>query len=271
MCPSKNKGVNRRDVICLIVGGVIVGIAVVLFIILGVVFTKSKAENSQTNSTYDYVRLPADLEPILYRVHLSPNLNTLAVSGSVVITIKVTSATNRIILHAKDMTISSPSIKVNEELGAVKSTYFIEEHDFLVIEVDNLQASDNLELSLDFNYTLRDDLVGFYLSSYKTTSGDTVRLATTQFEPTDARTAFPCFDEPAMKANFSITITHPKEYMAVSNMPVKSQTTKRQSPISTVTTEFETSYRMSSYLIAFIVSDFQCTDTSTVNNHIEVL
>ena len=242
-----------------------------LFIVLAVVFTEPKG-NKGGNSQYSNVRLPADLEPILYRVHLSPDLNTLAVNGSVTISIKALSGTNQIVLHAKDMSVSSSSVSINGELGSVKGTYFVEEHDFLVVEINNdLQASDNIELSLEFNYTLRDDLVGFYLSSYKSTEGDTVRLATTQFEPTDARRAFPCFDEPAMKANFSITITHPKELMAVSNMPIKKQTKRESSSAETMTTEFETSYRMSSYLIAFIVSDFKCSEESTVNNHIKVI
>ena len=268
MCPSKDK-ITRRDVICLIIGAAIVAVAVVLFIVLAVVLQRNNGGSSPSSQTNDSVRLPTDLVPLLYRVHLSPDLDSLAVVGSVAISIDVVSGTDRIVLHAKDMTISSTSLTINGDLSSVKSTYFVEEHDFLVVIVNDLQAEDKLELSLDFNYTLRDDLVGFYLSSYVSSNGETVRLATTQFEPTDARRAFPCFDEPAMKSNFSITITHPADFSATSNMPVK-KLTKRQSTPGTVTTEFETSYRMSTYLIAFVVSDFECSNPSTVKNHIEV-
>ena len=258
---------NRRDVICLIIGAVIVGVAIVIFVILGV--TLHSGGRSKSKEAYNDVRLPSDLKPELYTIHLTPDLNTLVVFGSVVMNIKTQSNTDRIILHAKDMNVTSATLEINDEVASVRNTYFYTDHDFFVIEVDELKTGDLAKLSLDFNYTLRDDLVGFYLSSYKRSNGETVRLATTQFEPTDARRAFPCFDEPAMKANFSIKITHRQEYTAVSNMPVKSKA-KRQSPAEMVTTEFETSYTMSTYLVAFVVSDFQCSDPSTVNSHIEV-
>ena len=265
LCPPK---IRKRDAICLAVGAAIIVGAIILFIIIGVVFQGGNNGNPQPN-TYSSVRLPTDLEPLLYHIHLTPDLDTLAVTGTANIMIKTLSATNKVVLHSKDMTISSTSLKINDDVSSIKSTYFVEEHDFFIVEVNSLQAGDNIELSLEFNYTLRDDLVGFYLSTYKAANGDTVRLATTQFEPTDARTAFPCFDEPAMKSNFSITITHSEEYTATSNMPVK-KSTKRRSSDNLVTTEFETSYHMSTYLIALIVSDFSCSDPSTINNHIEV-
>ena len=238
-------------------------------IALGVSLQSNSGESEPVPD--DEIRLPTDLEPLLYHIHLTPDLDTLAVTGTANIMIKTLSATNKVVLHSKDMTISSTSLKINNDVSSIKSTYFQEEKDFLVIENDGIfKVGDNIELSLEFNYTLRDDLVGFYLSTYRAANGDTVRLASTQFESTDARTAFPCFDEPAMKSNFSITITHSNEYTATSNMPVK-KSTKQHSSENLVTTEFETSYRMSTYLIAFVVSDFKCTDPpSTVNDRIEV-
>ena len=266
LCPPK---IRKRDAICLAIGAAIIVGAIILFIIFGVVFQRRNNGNPLPN-TYSSVRLPTDLEPLLYHIHLTPDLDTLAVTGTATIMIKTLSATNKVVLHSKDMTISSTSLKINDDVSSIKSTYFVEEHDFLVVESDSkFKAGDNIELSLEFNYTLRDDLVGFYLSTYKAENGDTVRLASTQFEATDARRAFPCFDEPAMKSNFSITITHSDEYTATSNMPAKISTNRRSSE-DLVTTEFETSYRMSTYLIAFVVSDFSCSDPSTINDHIKV-
>ena len=86
------------------------------------------------------------------------------------------------------------------------------------------------------------------------------RLATTKFEPTDARKALPCFDEPAMKATFSTVIVHDKDYKALSNMPVVKKQTLANGRIES---HFKKSVPMSTYLLAFIVCDFKYTNATT--------
>lgn len=86
------------------------------------------------------------------------------------------------------------------------------------------------------------------------------RLATTKFEPTDARKALPCFDEPAMKATFSTVIVHDKDYKALSNMPVVKKQTLSNGRIES---HFKKSVPMSTYLLAFIVCDFKFTNATT--------
>ena len=79
-------------------------------------------------------------------------------------------------------------------------------------------------------------------------------MATTQFEATDARAAFPCFDEPEFKSKFIVTLVHEKEYKALSNMPVEREVTRPDDGF--VESHFEESLKMSTYLLAFIVCDF---------------
>ena len=117
------------------------------------------------------------------------------------------------------------------------------------------------QLRIGFRANLTNNLAGLYYSTYQDARGSH-RIATTQFEPTDARRAFPCFDEPAMKANFSIAITAPNAApVTLSNMPV--QQTQYNVSVGASTdwyrSQFVTTPRMSSYLICMIVCDFNST------------
>lgn len=86
-------------------------------------------------------------------------------------------------------------------------------------------------------------------------------MATTQFEATDARAAFPCFDEPEFKSQFIVTLVHEKEYKALSNMPVERVIVREDDGF--VESHFRESVKMSTYLLAFIVCDFAYKESHT--------
>ena len=107
-------------------------------------------------------------------------------------------------------------------------------------------------------------MVGFYRSSYKDKDGSTKYLATTQMEPTDARRAFPCFDEPALKAKFTITLIADKHLTCLSNMDVASEKdvdSKYGKGKRAVT--FNETPLMSTYLLAFVIGELNVIETNT--------
>ena len=107
---------------------------------------------------------------------------------------------------------SSPEIHYNEDTQTTK-----------ILFNETIPGGSKATLTQTFAGTLNDNMAGFYRSSYKGKDGSTKYLATTQMEPTDARRAFPCFDEPALKSQFTITLIANKELTCLSNMDVVSE------------------------------------------------
>ncbi|XP_028894176.1 glutamyl aminopeptidase isoform X3 [Zeugodacus cucurbitae] len=213
-------------------------------------------------------RLPTDIKPVKYRLYWHPKYETNFCEGTVTIQIEVYVPTNLIVLHAKDLEIGSITIlNVMAYMRIrVKSFTLRPERELLIIELEELlRMSTPYVVNIDFTCKLT-GLNGMYSSVYKDEKNAERWIATTKFEPTYARTAFPCFDEPALKASFIITVVRPTDggYHALSNMPVESEVVNGN--ITEVT--FEQSVPMSTYLACIIVSDF-ASQSKTVNGTLE--
>ncbi|KAK3929337.1 Aminopeptidase N [Frankliniella fusca] len=211
----------------------------------------------------DPYRLPSSLIPLVYQVELTPDFNSFTFQGSALIIVNCVEDTYKIVLHAKELDFDSTEFYIVDDrnayfpigdISSVKSWTLDKVHDFLTIELNMLLTKGN-RYRFIFAYTgkLNDDLDGFYRSSYKTADGETRWLATTQFEETGARRAFPCWDEPSFKARFYIIIDHDQTRSAVSNMPIVSS---QLQDTGLIQVQFDGTLPISTYLVAFIVSDF---------------
>jgi aminopeptidase 2 len=198
------------------------------------------------------VLLPTTATPSHYSVHLTPDMEAFTFSGEETVSLIINEGgISEIQLHALDITIASASFHTasGANIASTGITYQKEKLQTATIAFSESLPAGPGELKLAFQGELNDKMCGFYRSTYEVDGVKKV-MATTQFEATDARRAFPCWDEPAQKATFAFTLTVPKHMTAVSNMPVRSEVAAGP---DTQTVAFETSVKMSSYLGAFVV------------------
>ncbi|XP_071388973.1 endoplasmic reticulum aminopeptidase 1b [Centroberyx affinis] len=209
---------------------------------------------------WDRMRLPKTVSPLHYDLTIHPNLTTLDFTGVAHIHLEVHEDTSTVVLHTKEMQISKVLLLAPEGARPLRFLEYPPFHQLALLSDTVLTKGRKYEVQLEFAANLSDSFHGFYKSSYRTSSGETRVLASTQFEATSARAAFPCFDEPAFKANFTIRITREPRHIAISNMP-KVKTVEL--PGGLLEDHFDTTVKMSTYLVAFIVSDFLSVSKTT--------
>ncbi|XP_031633026.1 aminopeptidase N-like [Contarinia nasturtii] len=206
-------------------------------------------------------RLPNNTKPETYDITITTRIDEglFDFDGKVAIQIVALESTNSITLHYRQLTITSQSLrKVDDNSMIALDDYKYDKTTELLTFPTKTQLEKDKKyiLTIEYKGELRTDRAGFYRASYVDAIGQEIFFATTQFESTDARHAFPCFDEPALKAQFTIHINHGTKYNAISNMPVKSSNDVNGRRI----TDFETTPLVSTYLIAFVVSKFKYTE-----------
>ncbi|KAK7584253.1 hypothetical protein V9T40_005216 [Parthenolecanium corni] len=212
--------------------------------------------------------LPKNLKPVKYALTLITFLekDNLNFSGDITIEMNCVTETDQIVLHAKDLTIGPPDVLVKmvtadkgEADLKVASHGYGKENDFYIIKMGvKLVPRVVYRVYIKFKGDLSESLNGYYYVSYE--EGELTKYTTsTWFEPIGARSAFPCMDEPALKATFTISMGHAPNLIAVSNMPkADSQTLAIDGRTdSWVLDIFEESKLMSTYLVAFTLGEYE--------------
>ncbi|XP_048758250.1 puromycin-sensitive aminopeptidase-like isoform X2 [Ostrea edulis] len=170
---------------------------------------------------------------------------------------QILSSTTNITLNSEEIEIQSACFKAADagDQSINAEVKYEPENATVVLSFPSSLQPGNGQLSIDFTGQLNDKMKGFYRSKYLSPSGEEMYAAVTQFEATDARRAFPCWDEPAVKATFDVTLVVPKNRVALSNMPVKSENDLPEDSAWKVVT-YERTPIMSTYLLAFVVGEY---------------
>ncbi len=207
------------------------------------------------------VRLSRDVLPTRYEIKLKPDLEAFVFEGQESIHLTLKKPQRSITLHADELEIESAEALVGTASHNAQKISYDKTAETATFDFAKTLPKGKLQLKIIFRGILNDKMRGFYRSSFEH-AGKTHHIATTQFESTDARKAIPCFDEPDMKAVFDVTLIVPKEMTAISNtLPV--DTAKHGGDYKMV--RFSPTPKMSTYLLAFIVGDFEYIQKKSVD------
>lgn len=208
------------------------------------------------------VRLSKYVSPQRYALTIRPDLEAFTFVGEEIIDINLTKSEKSLTLHSKDIEVLSGYWQVNKsKIDASKITYDVKS-ETVTIHFPKTIHKGKGKLQLHFRGIISESLRGFYRSQY-THKGKVKKIATTQFEATDARRAFPCFDEPAHKAVFDLTLVVPNHMTAISNTIETATPDGVEHDPGYKVVRFEPTPKMSTYLLAYIIGDFEKSEIKT--------
>src|SRR5215831_5788115 len=198
-------------------------------------------------------KLPKTVAPLHYALDLTPDLDRLTFSGSESVDIEVTTATERVVLNALDVTIEAAVVD-GEAASQITSDAAAQTVTFAF---PHAIASGRHQLRISFAGRINRFARGLFMVDYPTAEGRK-RMMSSHLEPADARRIFPSWDEPAFKATIALTVTVPQAFLAVSNMPVAQEEPTGDGKKRVA---FQPTPRMSSYLFVLAAGDLERTTT----------
>lgn len=208
-------------------------------------------------------RLPKDIVPTHYELDIhSIDLRGNSFKGDLAITLEVKKASSKVMLNANELRIleASAQFSLSKTESQVTASKIEVNEKFQTVQISfpqTLPLGQEVTLKLHYHGTIQTNMTGFYRSDY-----DGKVMLSTQFEATDARKAFPCFDEPNFKASFALSVCSTEDSTVLSNMPVlssKLSTEGKKGPTSGSSKRvvFDTTPKMSTYLVAWAIGELE--------------
>ncbi len=219
----------------------------------------------QAESKFDFAstpgKLPKEVRPTEYAIRLVPDLEKLTFTGSETVKVTVEKPVTKLVLNALEMEIVSAS--VDGQALPKKSIVLNAEDETLTLNLPNEIDAGEHEVALKFSGKINAQGQGLFFARYQELGTNEKKIMLgTQFEPTDARRMFPCWDEPSFRARFQLTAVVPEKFLAVSNMPVESETPVAgggdpggEKASGTKEVRFGVSPSMSSYLVVLCAGE----------------
>jgi puromycin-sensitive aminopeptidase len=214
------------------------------------------------SATPNPYRLDRNVVPNAYRIFLTPDLDAATFAGRVEIDVDVVQSASSFTLHAIELALGAASLSSGGTTFRSLEPVLDAQYETATFGFDQSLPAGRATIEIAFTGVLNDQLHGFYLSTFTDTQGVAHAIATTQFEHSDARRAFPCWDEPSFKATYQINLTVPCELATYSNSPEIANTDLGNGQR---TVSYAPTMKMSTYLVAFIVGPFEQTAALDVN------
>ena len=212
-------------------------------------------------------RLPKEVVPTEYAIRIVPNVDNFTFAGSETVKLNVRSPVYQLVLNALELKIEAASVDGKElPLSAIKTD---NEKELLTLTLPSeLAAGDHAPVSLRFTGKINQQGQGlFYMRYQEQGSGARKVMLGTQFEATDARRFFPCWDEPAFRARFQLTVVVPENWLAVSNMPIEIE----RKIAGGKEVGFAPTPPMSSYLNVFVAGELDVIESQVGPTQIRVV
>ncbi len=206
-------------------------------------------------------RLPETVRPEKYTIELRPDLGRFTFQGEESVEIRVLRPVKTIVLNASELEVTQATLKVHGGRPVAAAKIDVSEPtQRLTLTFGTSIPKGTATLRLNFAGILNDELAGFYRSRYTMANGTEGFMAATQFESTDARRAFPCWDEPGAKATFDLSLVVPESMASVSNTPIVEE---KDLGDGTRLVHFAETPRMATYLLAFVIGPLEAIEETT--------
>ena len=211
-------------------------------------------------------KLPKEVVPTGYSIRIVPDIDKLTFSGTETVKLSAHSPVHRLVLNALELKITGASL---DGKALLESAIRIDEKtELLTLELPSQLAAGDHTLALSFSGKINQQGQGLFYARYQEQGSGTKKIMLgTQFEATDARRLFPCWDEPVFRARFQLTAVIPENWFAVSNMPIESERKIARGK----EVRFAATPSMSSYLNVFVAGELDLIESQSGPTQIRVI